>query len=307
MLRNKRLIILAAHSKDNIVPDYLVHYAKELAEVGDIIYVADNNLPRSEVAKIERVTGCVIAEEHGEYDFGSYKRGFMYALDKSLLQAYNWVVLCNDSVYGPFYPLVPIFETMEAKDPDVWGFTKNTISEIKHLQSYFVAMSKDVFTHAAVIAFLKDITRVADKREIVQKYEKGLSRLLSDLGFSLLSFNGQDRNFRYDPQGKYYLEMIKSGFPFLKRNLLGTNPNKVCNLHRYQEIRYICPEYPFSILQKNLARVVDKDILTKNLNVGRVEYLLAYLGRMKYSCMIKMKECLVSLWELRKSSSGIVL
>ena len=123
--RVKRLFIFAAYDKDNIIDDYVVYFVKELARLGDVIFFSDCNLPDEELVKVKPYTVYRVGERHGESgDFGSYKRGFLYAQKNHLLSRYDWLIFCNDSVFGPFYDLQPIFERMERDNDDIWGFTK---------------------------------------------------------------------------------------------------------------------------------------------------------------------------------------
>ena len=75
----KRLCIFAHYDKDNIIDDYVIYYLNSLKEVcDDIIFVSDNNLQEEERNKLNGIVSKIIAKSHGEYDFGSYKRGFLY-------------------------------------------------------------------------------------------------------------------------------------------------------------------------------------------------------------------------------------
>lgn len=97
----KRLILFAGYDKDGILDEYVLFYLKELHKFADIIYVADCEMATSELSKITPYTIHAIAQRHGEYDFGSYKRAFIYAKENKLLQGYDELFLCNDSVYAP--------------------------------------------------------------------------------------------------------------------------------------------------------------------------------------------------------------
>ena len=78
---SKRLFIFAGYDKDCIVDETLLHYLKSLSELGDIVFTMDNSLSDTEASKITSIKNIlsVTAVNHGEYDFGSYKRGFQYA------------------------------------------------------------------------------------------------------------------------------------------------------------------------------------------------------------------------------------
>lgn len=73
----KRTAIFAHFDKHNLIDDYVIIYLEKLKEVvDDIIFVSDCNLETKEIKKIEHLILNNICQKHGEYDFGSYKRGF---------------------------------------------------------------------------------------------------------------------------------------------------------------------------------------------------------------------------------------
>ena len=108
-----RLAIFAGYDKDGIIDDYVIYYIKELKKIADIIYVSDCDIIESELEKISPYCIHMINGRHREYDFGSYKRGYLYARDNNLLNNYHYLIFCNDSMYGPFFEFEPIFEEME--------------------------------------------------------------------------------------------------------------------------------------------------------------------------------------------------
>ena len=82
---NKRIAIFAHFDKEQLIDEYVVNYLLGLAQVsGKIIFVSDGDLADSEREKISIICSDVIAVKHGEYDFGSYKRGFSLLKDKYL-------------------------------------------------------------------------------------------------------------------------------------------------------------------------------------------------------------------------------
>lgn len=120
-----RLAIFAGFDKDKIIHDYVVYYLSELSKSANIIYVADNDLAQCEVDKIKPYTIKIIAQKHGEYDFGSYKRGYLFAKQNGILDKYDFLILCNDSVFGPFYSFDKIFAEIPQRQDIAYGFSKH--------------------------------------------------------------------------------------------------------------------------------------------------------------------------------------
>ena len=72
----KNCAVFAAYSADGTVSDYVIDYLRALKEIApNIVYVTDNPIPESEIAKLRPYVNHLIARRHGEYDWGSYKRG----------------------------------------------------------------------------------------------------------------------------------------------------------------------------------------------------------------------------------------
>ena len=194
----KRLCVFAHWDRDNIIDDYVIYYLKALKEVCEtIIFVSDCNLEASETSKLDNIADFVLAQKHGEYDFGSYKRGFLFAKEKGL--QFEELLFVNDSCFGPFYPLKPIFDKMGNKKCDFWGMTQNSYGIKKtakgvdlcykpHIQTYFILLRQSTFT--TLEAFINNIKPENTKEDIVINYEMGLSSILHNAGFkSIVCFN----------------------------------------------------------------------------------------------------------------------
>ena len=218
----KRLVIFAGYDEDNKIYDYVVYYIKELKKIADIIYVSDCDMLDSELEKISPYCIHIINGRHGEYDFGSYKRGYLYAYKKNILKDYNYLMLINDSVFGPFIDLENLVKNVEEKNTDVWGISKHLKDAIneEHLQSYFISMKKKVYLSEEYYNFLTSVKKEEAKRKLVVNYEIGQSILFNDLGLSIFSLldsscksdESIDNNvILFDP-----LCVLENGFPFLK-------------------------------------------------------------------------------------------
>ena len=147
----KRIAIFAHYSTDNKIDDYVIFYLKELKKVAEsIIFVSDTNIEEEELDKIKEYTIKSIAKKHGEYDFGSYKIGYLYALNNKLLSEYEELIFANDSCYAPLFPFTDMFNEMSNKKLDFWGASqngwRNKYSNIPpHIQSFFIVFKRNVF------------------------------------------------------------------------------------------------------------------------------------------------------------------
>ncbi|MFQ6777160.1 rhamnan synthesis F family protein [Cereibacter sphaeroides] len=179
----RRVAVFASYTGDGILPPQVVPYLEGLKPLTDaIIVVCDNDLKPSEVAKLSGLAAHVITGRHGEYDFGSYKRGVAWLDKAGLLTTADDLILCNDSCYGPIGSFAPMFAEMEAKGLDVWGATDSREIDY-HLQSYFVVLTRKAFSSEAFRTFISRVEKQPNVQEVIRKYEIGMTQTLVKAGF----------------------------------------------------------------------------------------------------------------------------
>lgn len=228
-----KLAIFAHYDKNNLIQDYVIYYLMELKKVVDnIIFVSDCNVKSKEVKKILPYITHSIIGKHGEYDFGSYKRGVLYAQQNKLLEDCDELIFCNDSCYGPLYPLKNVFDTMAQKECDFWGLTYNPIGIIKHLsntpyednsphvQSFFLVFRPQVFNSEIFSNFINNIKKENDKFLIIIKYEIGLSKLLRNNGFKESVYCQTTLNHKNAENFHYLKLMLHDKHPLIKTSVI---------------------------------------------------------------------------------------
>lgn len=100
----KRIALFAHYDRDGIIDDYVIYYLRGLTGVAQrILFMSDCALKPGEAAKLDGLAELVFADRHGEYDFGSWKRGFAFLSGD--LTGWDEVIIANDSCYAPVYPL----------------------------------------------------------------------------------------------------------------------------------------------------------------------------------------------------------
>ena len=272
----KRLCVFAHWDKDNIVDDYVIYYLNALKDVADtVIFASDCNLSDTEKNKLTGIADFITAEKHGEYDFGSYKRGFLLAREKNL--DFDELIFANDSVYGPIYPLKPNFEKMDKKKCDFWGMTQNRYGSYKkeenlyeecyypHLQSYFFVLKQNVFKSLIFQNFISGIKHEEDKNDVVINYEMGLSNILTKNSFKYSSYI-KNHPFSHDPSLSMWKELIlKEHFPFLKTSLIKRGLPFFGKIDGWEKVINAVSDYPTKLIISNSARLMDlhEDIYSK--------------------------------------------
>lgn len=208
-----RTVVFAHYDKNNKILDYVIYYLNELKKVvNNIIFVSDCNLSQEELDKLQGIVTKTIAHRHGEYDFGSYKRGYFY-FKENYFNTCEELIFANDSCFGPFVPLDEIFRNMEDKKCDFWGIHKHNYLAT-HIQSFFLVFKKNVFQSEIFDRFMNNITKGKNKSDIITKYEIGISQQLLKAGFVMASYK---KEIETDIMNSYYEQ---GPIIFLKKNLL---------------------------------------------------------------------------------------
>ncbi len=211
----RRLFLFAGYNKYKFVDHMLLRYLHALSQLGDIVFVMDNELSDEETEKLASIPNMlhIQAQTHGEYDFGSYKRAYQFAARNKILGKYDWIYFVNDSVLGPLFKLGPVLEKLESNGTDVVGMFQCVRGDVpRHIQSWFLGMSGAVAGREYVAAFMDKIKKQPSKQLIILKYEIGFSLILQANGATFSAVAEGNRDLYVSP----YLQ-IENGIPFLKK------------------------------------------------------------------------------------------
>lgn len=189
---NGRVVVFAAFCPDGRISNRQIYYLEGLKKISDkIIFVADSKVFEDELTKISDLVCYCEFGYNREYDFGSYKRGYEYALKSGLLESSDELVFCNDSCYGPIYSFEECFMKMETNPCDFWGMTSNEKYK-RHIQSYFYVFKSNVFKSSAFRKFIFGISRQRGINSVIRKYEAEFTAYLENQGFLSQTFVPQN-------------------------------------------------------------------------------------------------------------------
>ena len=259
----KRLFIFAAYDKDNIIDDTLLYYLQELSKLGDIVFTMDNDTPKSEMDKLSHIPNILHATaiRHNEYDFGSYKRGYIWAKDNKILNKYDWIYFVNDSVYGPLWNIEHILQKLENQDAGMIGLYENVSENIpQHIQSWFVGFKNSVVKKDFFYKFINNIHHNDDKWNIILKYEVGFSRLIIQNGYKFFALYKDDYKndcLLYEKPQK----ILEYGIPFIKKSAL-------CNIC---DFKFLMPYCDDDFIQK-IKNHASRYNLSINQNISTDKY-----------------------------------
>ena len=253
---NNNLCIFSHFDKDGMIDDYVMHYLKSLFNADiDIIFVSTaKNISNENLNKLSPYCRDIIIKENIGYDFGAWKTGLKY-IDNEI-ENYNGLLLCNDSVYAPLYDLNSMMDEMNKKSIDFWGIT-DSYDVNWHLQSYFLFFNNNVFLNKVFKDFWRDYKVYKIKRNIIEKYEVGLTNVLSKGGFKFSSYcpsNKLINDKKVNTTHFFWKELIiDKKCPIIKIELLRDNPMQM-DIKHFEKVINQVSNYDTQLIKTHLAR-----------------------------------------------------
>jgi hypothetical protein len=174
-------VIFCHFDKRGRIRDHTRAYIDALRAEGlDVVFVSNAELlaPPDLAWVRERAVRVMIRRNLG-YDFAAW-RDAMVACGLPATKT-SLLLLVNDSVYGPLYPLGAVLKRIDFDEADVWGATDNWQNRF-HLQSFFLAFGPKALSHEAFGLFWRSVRNVRSKAWVIRRYEIGLSQSLIDAG-----------------------------------------------------------------------------------------------------------------------------
>ena len=218
----KPVCIFSHFDKSNEVAEYVVYYLQALNKVFDIVFVSTATLSASSVEEIASLVNTAIVKENIGYDFGAWKTGLGYL--ESVGVDYDNLLLCNDSVYGPFGEVVDIIDKASKSGADVYAIS-DSYEITYHLQSYFMFFNKKALKSSAWYNFWNDYKIIKNKHELILRNEIGISQQLCAEGLNLkamvpASTLGHINNMHFN----WKQALLDYDAGFIKIELLRDNP-----------------------------------------------------------------------------------
>ncbi len=298
---NQNLICLFAHyNPQNEVSGYVIFYLKHLSDLGfRIIVISNSAIKREYKTKLStEVAHCKIFERSNKgNDFGAWK----WAFENSIVpEDIDGLLLTNDSVFGPLFPLQPVFEFMNSKtDLDFWGMT-DSYDGGWHIQSYFFWLSGKVLVSDAFKKIFKQEFSELNKLEIIKHGELQLTKWLSNSGFkgaayipySQLSPDFEEWDAK-NPTHFFWDTLIeKFNFPFVKKELVLQNPENIQNTDKLFQLIEKFRSYPLLNIKQSISEYLasynSSNIFSDKISVichlyypGSIYYFLTRLFTLK--------------------------
>ncbi|ABD89720.1 rhamnan synthesis F family protein [Rhodopseudomonas palustris] len=248
----KRHAVYVHFHPEGVVADFVAAQLREFSRLGFRITFVSNSptIDDQLITILSPLCREIILRRNTGYDFGAYRDGIMSIPD---LPSTQCLVLANDSVYGPLFPLDELLGRCDPEVFDVWGATDS--EEIAyHLQSYFLVFYGRAIKSRAFWRFWFWFPNIDSRKFVIKCGEIGLTQRLVKAGLRVGAvYKCVDAEIRKarkissvealprDPQIEAFLALIETRKPTM------FNPT-----HFFWEELVIYERYPF--LKRDLIR-----------------------------------------------------
>jgi hypothetical protein len=288
-----RVALFVHFDRNGVVRRHVVNYVTALRDAGlSVAFVTNSGqLKEDSMATLQAICACVLVRRNIGYDFGAMKEGL--ACLRLPRPETEFVVMANDSVYGPLRPLHEALGRVDFSRADLWGATESWQRRY-HLQSFFLIAGRTAMTSKAWHDFWSAVRPVRSKHWVVSRYEVGLTQQLLGAGLrcaalwpyrdlvrridtSLLGKDDEDTTDPFvdvrrihagrvshavvarsplNPTAELWRQLLQAGFPFIKRELLRDNPTKVLDISDWHDVVGAQPNVNVDAIERDLQRVM---------------------------------------------------
>ena len=265
------LTVMAGFFRGDSIPESTLIWVEALQSISEhLLLVFDNPEPDSIPTSWQTERCEVRFSPHGEYDFGSYKRGLQHVEQQKRLESATHVLFCNDSVYGPITDLGPVIAPMLERSDEAWGLTESH-QLTPHLQSFFVLLGASVLQCPAVRSVFESVERQPHRQAVIEQYELGLSKALLLQGIelkALLPAHPERRSlagaFMLNPTA-WPLSSIELGLPVLKKKAL---QDEIANQESFSETCRVLAQRNPNLWKAVLSESSQWRLWIEHLNLG---------------------------------------
>ena len=194
-----------------------------------------------------KIDGLITRENIG-FDFGSWAAA-LSSLDLENGEI-EQIILVNNSVYGPLFPLEPIISDL-SQHGDFFGLTASR-EFCPHIQSYFLGFNKIVIDHSDFRKYWSGSFLGQSKWSTIFRRELAWEVFFTKRGFRSAVLIEDSRQFPRNPLTFLWKDLISQGFPFMKKSLLTHNYDSI-NMTGWEGfLTNECPNYDVSFVLQDL-------------------------------------------------------
>lgn len=214
----KRLCIFSIYDKEGIIGEYILHILGDLKLVCSRIIIVINGVVQADGRKkLEKYTDEICIRENVGYDAGAYRHILIDYLQRDELIAYDEVVLCNDTFFGPLESFEKIFTGMKERSCDFWGLYGYCNVVFAHIQSYFLVFRKNIIQQGLLVKYFEEQVdgNTTSINDVYCQFEIGLFDYLVRQNKKSYALYAKEGTF--DAYGYSYGCLVQNGLPIVKK------------------------------------------------------------------------------------------
>ncbi|WP_441228932.1 rhamnan synthesis F family protein [Tardiphaga sp. 20_F10_N6_6] len=286
--RSRKAAVYVHFDPQGTIHDYVLHQLRELVAAGFRVTFVSNApvFPATSRTAVSSFCKDIIWRFNTGYDFGAYKDGIASLGDLDDMDA---LLMMNDSIYGPFWPLGEMLSAIDQSKYDFWGIVDSWEQQRYHLQTFFIVFFTNALKSSAFKTFWRTLPYVNNKRWVIRNGETRLTQVLgrqhlrsgalanywavaetmkdrlaasvsmgrpaSDQAFlahlHMLLLTGRPINPMH-----FYWDVLISDYkcPFIKRELLKANPAGISTVSKWPDVITSNSSYDVSLIERHLKR-----------------------------------------------------
>lgn len=281
-----RRAIYVHFDETGAVHDYVVHQLCELLSAGYRITFVSNSPTFAADSRARVLPLCkdLIWRFNIGYDFGAYKDGIASIANLDQLDS---LILMNDSVYGPFRGLKETLGKIDRSTTDFWGIADSFENQY-HIQTFFMVFLPNALRSTVFKNFWSDLPYVNHRMWVIRNAEVKLTQILQDAQlktgvlapYRAVAATARDKLTR-QPENlqeteratfeRFREQVMKDGVvnpmqffwdvlitdyacPFIKRDLLSSNPKDVPGTPRWPQVIAAYSDYDVAMIRHHLKR-----------------------------------------------------
>lgn len=196
-------------------------------------------------------------------DFGAWQD----LINQGVTKNADYILLTNDSVFGPIYPLQPIFANMLTPAIDIWGMIESY--EINwHFQSWFLCFNHTTFYHPEIKELFAQPFSEMSKSDIIQQGELKLGKIVQQIpnlkyrpSWTQTKWRPIRKNNPMNPMHLDWYSVLQSGkVPFIKKEVIRDNYLGIFWLNYYRHLLQDNSFFPLTYIDTYLQNYPNRPL-----------------------------------------------
>ncbi len=287
----KRLLIYEFYDEDGIVDNYVGYILSQLKMLCDYIVFVTNmsNINKGYNENVKPYVDKIIYRDDKGLDVGAFQDAMCNRLGWEFIYQFEEMVMCNDTIYGPFIPMTEIFDKMDKQSVDFWGLIDSGALQIgnvyipRHIIMSFIVIKTRMLISEEFRRYWEEMPKYDSYYDIVINHEVQFAKHFYELGYSWSVFSTANEYYSENPSDncsliyKAPLDLIeKFNFPFIKKRTfrweLDDHLRKQSNDQLIRAIKYVdnYTEYDVNLIWDNIIRTIDPERLVETLNLYNI-------------------------------------